>query len=128
MDAKKIVKNQPITAATIDDYLADLPEDVRNELQRIRTIISSTVPGLKERIAYKICVFSLKKDVVGFASHKKWCSFYTMSPPLVKSMEKDLQDYRVSGTTIHFAPQEPLPESLIKKIVRARLKEMSEKK
>ena len=128
MDTKKTGKKQSVIASTIDEYLAALPQDVKTELQRIRTTISSTVPGVKERIAYHVCVFSAKKDLVGFASQKNYCSFYTMSPHLVKSMEEDLQDYQVSGTTIHFTPQEPLPESLIKKIVRARLLEISEKK
>jgi hypothetical protein len=50
-----------------------------------------------------------------------------MSPPLVKSMKKDLHGYKVSGATIHFTPQQPLPATLIKKIVRGRLKEISEK-
>lgn len=101
---------------------------MRSELQRIRTIISSTIPEVKERIAYHVCVFSAKKDLVGFASQKNYCSFYTMSPHLVKSMKEDLQDYQVSGATIHFTPQEPLPDSLIEKIVRARFLEISEKK
>ena len=38
---------------TIDEYLAELPEDKKNELQRIRNIIQSTVPRIKERIAFQ---------------------------------------------------------------------------
>ena len=111
----------------IDEYLAVLPQDVKNELQRIRDIILSTIPNVKERIAYKICVFSIKKDLVGFAAYKDYCSFYTMSPTLVRNMKKDLNGYRVSGATIHFTPQEPLPESLIKKLLKERLKEIKNK-
>lgn len=43
--------------STIDEYLVVLPEDIKIELQRIRNIILKIVPGIKERIAYKICVF-----------------------------------------------------------------------
>jgi uncharacterized protein YdhG (YjbR/CyaY superfamily) len=42
-------------------------------------------------------------------------------------MKKDLQDYKVSGATIHFTPEKPLPAALVKKIVRARVKELSGK-
>lgn len=114
--------------STIDEYLAVLPEDIKKELQRIRNIILKTVPKIKERIAYKICVFSLKKDLVGFASQKNHCSFYLMSPKLVIKMKADLKDLKVSGATIHFTPNEPMPESIIKRILKERIKEFEEGK
>jgi uncharacterized protein YdhG (YjbR/CyaY superfamily) len=109
---------------TIDEYLAKLPEDEKNELHRIRNIIQLTVPGIKERIAYTICVFSVKKDLVGLASQRKFLSFYTMSPQLVKKMKEELEEYDVSGATIHFSVKEPLPSSLIKKILKSKLEEI----
>ena len=113
--------------STVDEYLAVLPLDVKKALQRIRTIINSTIPEISERIAYKICVFSLKKDLVGFASQKNYLSFYTMSPQLVQKIKDDLKSFSVSGATIHFATQEPLPKLLIQKILKARLKEIKKK-
>jgi uncharacterized protein YdhG (YjbR/CyaY superfamily) len=108
----------------MDEYLLELPEDEKKELQRIRKIILSTIPGSKERIAYKICVFSVKKDLVDLASQRDFLSFYTMSPKLVKKMKDELKDLDVSGTTIHFSPQNPLPSTLVKKILKARLEEI----
>jgi uncharacterized protein YdhG (YjbR/CyaY superfamily) len=108
---------------SVDEYLNCLPTDIREALQRVREIILKTVPECRERIAYKICVYSLKRDVVGFASQKNYCSFYTMSPPLVKAMSEELKDYEVSGATIHFSPQHPLPESLL--ILESRVEEIS---
>jgi uncharacterized protein YdhG (YjbR/CyaY superfamily) len=83
------------------------------------------VPNCQERIAYKIGVFSVNRDLVGFASHKNYLSFYTMSPKLVKKIMNDLKGYDVSGATIHFYPDNPLSELLIKKILKARLEELS---
>jgi len=114
--------NKPIS--TIDEYLEVLPDDIKKELQRIRDIILKTVPGIKERISYKICIFSLKKDLVGFASQKNHCSFYVMSPKLVIKMKTDLNDLKVSGATIHFTPNEPIPGPIIKKILKERIKEL----
>jgi len=110
---------------TIDEYLASLSEEERRELQRLREIILSTVPEVKERIAYKICVFSVGNDLVGFAVQKRFLSFYTMSPQLVERMKSDLQDHEVSGATIHFTPEAPLPKVLIEKILSERLKELA---
>jgi uncharacterized protein YdhG (YjbR/CyaY superfamily) len=53
---------------TVEEYLIVLPSKKKKALDKIRSIIFSTVPDIKERIAYKICVFSVKKDLVGFAS------------------------------------------------------------
>jgi uncharacterized protein YdhG (YjbR/CyaY superfamily) len=116
---------------TVDEYLATLPNDVRKVLQKLRQTIKSIVPEAEERIAYRIPIFRLQHDLVGFSAQtnpqKRLCSFYTMSPPLAKAMKKDLQDYEVSGATIHFTPEKPLPAALVKKIVRARVKELSGK-
>jgi uncharacterized protein YdhG (YjbR/CyaY superfamily) len=121
-------KNFP---TTVDEYLATLPNDVRKVLQKLRHTIKSIVPEAEERIAYRIPIFRLQRDLVGFSAQrnpqKRLCSFYTMSPPLVKAMKKDLQDYEVSGTTIHFIPEKPLPAALVKKIVSARVRELSGK-
>jgi len=111
--------------STIDEYLSALPKDEKNELQRLRNIILSTIPDIKERISYKICVFSVKKDLVDFASQKNHLSFYTMGPQLVNKMRKDLQGLQLSGVTIHFIPQYPLPKQLIQKMLKARLKEIT---
>ncbi len=50
-----------------------------------------------------------------------------MSLQLAKTMKKDLQGYKVSGATIHFTPEKPLPTTLVKKIVSTRVKGLSEK-
>jgi uncharacterized protein YdhG (YjbR/CyaY superfamily) len=110
---------------SIDEYLADLPIAEQQALQKLREIIHSIVPKCKERIAYKICVFSVNKDLVGFASQKHFLSFYTMSPLLVKDMKKELEYFEVSGATIHFTPESPIPESLIRRIVKERLKQVN---
>lgn len=109
----------------MDEYLAGLPEDIRDALQSLRQTIRAAVPEAEERISYRIPVFKLGRDLVGIASQANHCSFYTMSPPLVKAMETELQDFEVSGATIHFTPDKPLPSALVKKILTARVKELS---
>jgi len=116
-------------SSTVDEYLAQLPNDVREALQRLRRIIKSAAPDSEERIAYRIPIFRLERDLVGYSAQRnpeqRLCSFYTMSPPLVRAMKREFSGYKLSGATIHFTPDEPLPASLVRKIVRARLKELS---
>ncbi len=114
--------------STVDEYLSMLSPDVREALQRVREMVISSVPGVTERISYGIIVFRLESDLVGLASQKQYCSFYTMSPGLVKAMEDELEGYEVSGATLHFGPRAPLPDTLIETILRRRLEETARRR
>jgi uncharacterized protein YdhG (YjbR/CyaY superfamily) len=112
-------------SAAVDAYLATLRKDEREALQRLRSLIKETVPKVEERISYGTTVmFWLGRDLVGFVSQPKHLSFFTASPKLAQAMKHEIaKTHRTSGATIHFSPENPLPAPLVKKIVRARLRE-----
>jgi uncharacterized protein YdhG (YjbR/CyaY superfamily) len=109
----------------VDAYLARLPDAERTTLEDLRMLIKGAVPDVQERISYGTSViFALKRDLVGFVAQEKHLSFFTMSPQLAKSMRDEIEaTHNVSGATIHFSPDNPLPRSLVKKILIARQKE-----
>jgi len=115
-------KNDP---SAVDAYLASLARAERESLERLRTIIKDTVPRVEERVSYGTTVmFSLGRDLVGFVSQPKHLSFFTASPRLVQAMRSEIaKTHKVSGATIHFSPDHPLPAGLVKKILRARVRE-----
>jgi uncharacterized protein YdhG (YjbR/CyaY superfamily) len=96
-------------------------------LEKMRSTIKSVVPKAEESISYMIPGFKYIYMLVGIGVNKKYCSFYTMSPSLVKSMKDDLKGVKVSGATLHFSPEEKLPIALLKKIIKARMKENEQK-
>ena len=107
----------------VDAYLADLPQEVRESLERLRAIVRETAPGCTERVSYGIPIFRLRKDLVGMSAQKNHCSLHTMSPSLMEAMGEELEGVKVSGATIHFTPEEPLTRELVEMIVRERMKE-----
>jgi uncharacterized protein YdhG (YjbR/CyaY superfamily) len=109
----------------VDAYLASLPKAERESLARLRTLIKETVPRVEERVSYGTTVmFSLGRDLVGFVSQPKHLSFFTASPKLAQAMKDEItKTHKVSGATIHFSPEHPLPTGLLKKILRARVRE-----
>jgi uncharacterized protein YdhG (YjbR/CyaY superfamily) len=109
----------------VDAYLAPLPDDVRSSLERVRRIIRETAPQSTERVSYGIPIFRLNKDLVGISAQKSHCSLHTMSPPLMKVLADDLKGVKVSGATIHFTPQGPLPRDLVERIVRQRMEQLA---
>ena len=49
-----------------------------------------------------------------------------MSPRLAKAMKDEItKTHKVSGATIHFSADKPLPKTLVEEIIRARLEEQS---
>lgn len=107
----------------IDAYLAELPENKRHTLEQLRRIIRETAPDCTERVSYRIPIFRLRTDLVAMSAAKAHCSLHVMSTQLLKDMAEALADYKVSGATVQFSPDEPLPEAIIVKIVQERIKE-----
>ena len=115
-------------AGSVDEYLAVVPEDARVALKRLRKIIKAAAPGTSEVISYRIPVFKYQGyPLVGFGAAKNHCSFFTMSsrmiPKLVRMLAAELRGYEVSGATIHFTPDKPLPAALVTKLVKERIAE-----
>ena len=111
--------------AAVDAYLATLPRAERESLEALRTLIKNAIPKAEERVSYGTAVmFSVGRDLVGFVSQPKHLSFFIASPKLARAMTDEIsRTHKVSGATIHFSPQHPLPVALVKKILRARIRE-----
>ncbi|HKY55686.1 MAG TPA: DUF1801 domain-containing protein [Anaerolineales bacterium] len=113
-------------AVSVDDYLSKFPADKRQALQSLREILLSAIPDVEEVISYQIPVFKYKgKGLLSMSAHEDHCSLHLMSPPLAKAMADSFQSYKLSGATLQFTPDKPLPVALVKEIVEARLKEVN---
>jgi uncharacterized protein YdhG (YjbR/CyaY superfamily) len=111
---------------TVDEYLAKVAEPAASTLKHIRKVIQSVVPKeTTEVISYGIPMFKYRGMLVGYAAFKKHCSLPTGSGVL-DQFAKELAGHRTSKGTIQFPPDQPLPDTLIKKIVRARARENKE--
>ena len=61
-------------AATIDDYLAAVPDDKRAELERLRRMIRALAPEAVETIAYAMPAYKIDgRYFIGFAATKASC-------------------------------------------------------
>lgn len=114
-------------AKTPDEYLARIPEPAQSALQHVRAVIRSVVPKeATEVISYGIPMFKFNGMLVGYAAFKNHCSLFPTGSGVLDRFEKELQGYRTSKGTIQFPPDKPLPDALIKKIVKARVAENRE--
>ena len=106
-----------------NSYFNRQDEQFKPCLTALRQLILSIIPDAEETFSYQVHCFKHIYMLVGIGVTKEFCSLYTMSPSLVKSMKDELKGYKTTGATIHLKPGEPLPEKIITKIVLARIKE-----
>lgn len=112
---------------TVDEYLAAVPEPAQSTLKHIRKVIRSAVPKeTTEVISYRIPMFKFKGMLVGYAAFKSHCSLFPTGSGVIEQFAKELKGYQTSRGTIQFPSDKPLPDALVKKIVRQRVKENRE--
>jgi len=114
-------------AKNVEEYLAGIPEPARSTLTHIRGVIRSVVPkDATEVISYGMPMFQYNGMLVAYAAFKNHCSLFPTGSGVLDRFEKELAGYRTSKGTIQFPADKPLPDALVKKIVRARVKENEE--
>ena len=112
-----------IPSKDIDTYLALQPQNVRIALEKMRQVIKTTAPAAEEVISYGMPAYRYHGMLVYFAGFKNHYSLFPGNASMIAEMADELKGYKTSKGTIQFAPDKPMPVTLIKKIVKARMKE-----
>lgn len=109
-------------AKDVEEYLAQVPEPARTTLMKVRAAIRSAAgPDAIELISYGIPAFKQKGYLAGYAAFKNHCSLFAMSGTILDDFKGELKNYRTSKGTIQFPVDKPLPATLVKKLVKARM-------
>src|SRR5437667_12764045 len=110
---------------TIDDYLATVNADDRAILEKLRKTIHAVAPKAEECMSYGIPAFRLNgRSLVFFGAWANHCAFYPGSSATLKKFRNDVKAFQTSKGTIRFSPDSPLPATMVKKLVKARLVEV----
>jgi len=107
----------------IDSYIASQPQNARVALEKLRQTIRAAAPKAEEVISYKMPAFRYRGRLVYFAAFKDHYSLFPASSSLLSKMKNELKSYSTSVGTLQFPYGKPLPVALVKKIVKARVKE-----
>lgn len=109
--------------ANVDEYIAMFPQTVQKRLQHVRQLIVSTLPESREVISYAIPAYKMdeRRPVIYFAGYEHHIGLY----PVPKKLPKALEPYVAGKGTLRFEHVDPLPEELLRDVVRALVKERS---
>jgi len=112
----------------VAEYLRGVPEPARGILSEIRAAIRSAVPPqATECISYGMPAFKHKGVLVWFAAFSDHCSLFPTGA-VIEAFKEELKGFSTSKGTIHFPTDKPLPATLVKKLVKARVAQIERKK
>ena len=111
---------------SIDDYIRAAPKEVQKKLADIRKTIRSAAPKSEEKISYQMPAASQNGILVYFAAFKNHIGIFPTASG-VQAFKKELVNYECTKGTIHLPLDKPLPLALIRRIVKYRVKENTEK-
>ena len=110
----------------IDDYLACLQEPEREALQRVRDIALRVAPDASQGKSYGMPALRFAgKPLLGFKVSKNHLALHPFSPDVVAAVADDLAVFSLSKGTIRFTPETPVPERVLRRLVRLRLTEIT---
>lgn len=113
------------TDPRVDAYLAGLPPDRRDLLQRLREQIRALVPDAQETISYGMPTFKLNgKFLLSYAGWKKHCSIYPWTDTLLDQHAAALEGYERTKGSLHFTSERPLSEAVVEDLVRSRIADL----
>jgi uncharacterized protein YdhG (YjbR/CyaY superfamily) len=108
-------------------YIRAAPKGAQSKLRAVRAAIREVAPDADESISYgmpfysykgkrgiegRLCYFGLMKTTVGFY----------LRPPVIEEHMDELGEYASTKSALQFPLDKPMPVTLIKKLVRARMR------
>jgi len=116
----------------VDEYIARCPKEAQGDLAKIRAATRAAAPGAIERTDYsRMPGYSYPgSDYDGMFA---WFSFKKphirlhIRPPVIHEHRKELAGFATTKAIVSFPIGKPVPMTLVKKLVKASLKEMKDK-
>ena len=112
--------------ATVDEYIASFPGDVRTTLEAVRRTMREAAPGTEESISYGIPTLKLEgRYVAYFSGWKEHLSVYPI-PSGDAALMAELAPYREGAGTLRFPYAQPVPLDLIARVTARLLEQRRE--
>ncbi len=122
-----------IVPGGVGQYIAKRPKKVQARLKEIRSAIRQAAPGSGETVRYFEMpgYFYEGYDYNGMFA---WFSFKAphvrlhVRPPVLEDHRKQLGDHATTKSVISFPVDEPIPKAMVKKLVKASIKVMKQRR
>jgi uncharacterized protein YdhG (YjbR/CyaY superfamily) len=104
----------------IDEYIAALPDEKARTLGKLRAVATAAAPDAVETIAYSMPALQVGKHVlIYYAAFKNHLSLFPATGSLMEKVP-ELREYFSGKGTFQFTPDRPLPDDVVRQIVKIR--------
>ncbi len=131
MKKTKKKKSRIIKAGGVEEYIAKWPKEIQAELKSLRATIRSLVPDAMETVSYF--------DMPGYSyegySYNGMFAWFSYKAPYIRlhvrpqalaRNKKYVAQYATTKAVISFSTGEPIPKTLVKRLIMASLKDMKD--
>lgn len=110
---------------SIDDALTALPSPARGALQHVVDVGRRVAPDAVDGVSYGVPALRLDdKPLLGVQSAARHLSVIPFSPAAIDVVRADLGGFSVSKGTVRFTADQPVPDDVLERLVRARVAEI----
>jgi uncharacterized protein YdhG (YjbR/CyaY superfamily) len=123
IEAKEMARKRPTTIA---EYIRSARPAGQPHLRRLYALLKSVAPKAEETIKWGNPFFVEPRFVFAFSACKAHCNF-APSAAALKAFQKELKNHPTTKNFLQLPYDKPLPEDLIRKIAKYRLRNLSER-
>jgi len=117
----------------VDEYISSYPKEVQKKLEEIKLIIQQAAPGAIETTSYfqipgySYEGYSYNGMFAWFSVNKTHIRLHVI-PPVIENYSTELMGYLKTKSIVSFPLDKELPANLVKKLVKASIDTMKERK
>ena len=109
----------------VDDYFDSLDASTRAAFEHIRDLVIEIVPDAEQGTSYGMATLEHNhKPLLAFLAAKHHLSIFPFSSQVVDAVRDRLAAFELSKGTIRFTAATPLPDEVVRDIVRHRIQEI----
>ncbi len=110
---------------TVDQYISSLEPADRVVFEVVASQVKAWVPEVTQGLSYGMPAFKYKdKALLSVMACKNHYGVYPFSGKVIAKLEDQLSAYKTTSGSVHFTKRVPIPGSLLKTIIEARLAEI----
>jgi uncharacterized protein YdhG (YjbR/CyaY superfamily) len=111
----------------LDDYLATLESPARSAFERVRDLALALAPEAEQDVSYGMATLKYRgKPLLGFKAARNHLSVFPFSPASIEAVKGQLPSVDVSKGTVRFSVEKPLPENVVRDLVRSRIAQIDD--
>ena len=110
----------------VDDYFNSLDASARDAFEHICDLVIEIVPEAEQGTSYGMATLKYnQKPLLAFLAAKHHLSIFPFSSRVVDAVRDRLAAFELSKGTIRFTAATPLPDEVVRDIIRHRIQEIA---